>query len=258
MLLPWSKKSVLSISPQGMALRTGNQLPQLLTDSSFVWEDANACRAALEQHAARLKQQAIEIVIANSLVRYSVLPWQAGVYRRQDWQAIAQHAFKKSFGADADSWAYAVCLNRYQSPVLAAAIDQTLMTQLQSLADSIGFELMAVTPLLAKLQAQRTSHPQAWLCVVEPQRIVLLQMNAEGHQQVLVDTPPAGAECLHAQQLVQRALLQSQQAAFASDKPVVYVSGALKSVWDEAVAGDLRLATPIQGGQSHAVWIAGV
>lgn len=261
MLLPWSKPSCLSLSAQGIALRLGNQVPQLLSDQAVVGHDDSALAKVLEQQATLLKHQTIEVVLSNALVRYCVLPWQNGIYRREDWEAIAQHAFRKDFGSEANEWVVTLSLAAYQAPVLAGAIDQSLLLQLQTLSKQIGFTLAGVTPLLAKLEAKQTASSTQWLCAAEPQRIVLLQKNKEGYQQVLVDSPPTNAESMHLQQLVSRALLQTQQASAAMgqvSKPLVYVSNALKTSWDDTVASSCKLAMPLTASQPHPVWMAGL
>jgi Fimbrial assembly protein (PilN) len=207
--LPWSKTSTLALSSTGIALSIRGEKPQLLTDATFECKDANQLTEILAQSESSLKKQSVNVVLSNTFVRYLVLPWQDAVLTQADWQAIAQHEFRKQFGATANDWLVRVNLGKHGQTVLAAAIDNKLYAQLQTSAEQLGFNVCVIEPLLMRVFNQH--NPNSWVLVAEPQRLLLCQIRDDEWQQVVVDSPPAGQEYQHAEQLIQRSSLQIEK-----------------------------------------------
>ncbi len=254
MWLPWSKTSTLALSNTGIALSIRGEKPQLITDATFEWKDANQLAEILAQSKSVLKNQQVNFVLSNTFVRYLVMPWQDGVLTQADWQAIAQHEFRKQFGATANDWLVRVSLGKHGQTVLAAAIDNKLYAQLQTSAEQLGFNVRVVEPLLMRVLNQNKLNN--WVLIAEPQRLLLCQTHDDEWQQVVVDSPPAGQEFQHAEQLIQRSLLQLEASAQPS-KIGSFVSKALSKTWQDNIGSRQKLMIPLSGAQPHAVWMAG-
>lgn len=254
MWLPWSKSGTLALSGIGVAFGLRGEKPQLLTDADFQWKDTNQLADILARSKNALKNQTVKVILSNTFVRYLVLPWQDGVMTQTDWQAIAQHEFRRQFGAAASDWLVQVVLGKYGQTVLAVAIDNSLYTQLQTAAKQLSFNICAIEPLLMSVCNQNSSN--AWVLVAEPQRLLLSQMQGGEWKQVFVDSPPPGQEYQHAEQLIQRSLMQSETTAQPS-KIATYVSAALNKTWQDNIGSRQKLMTPLSGAQPHAVWLAG-
>ena len=129
--------ATLALSQQGIALQQAGASAQMLSDREFKLSDLDTVLAA---NAPLMKDKTLQVVLSNTFVRYLVLPWRDGVYRQQDWQAVAQHAFRQQYGAVADNWRIKVRLLAYGENVLAAAIDETLCEQLDACAKQFNFK----------------------------------------------------------------------------------------------------------------------
>lgn len=256
------KHGTLAISAHGIALRQFNKPAQLLTGPTFQWTDANQLNDVLTLHQQLLKNQTLNIVLSNAFVRFLVLPWQDGVFTQQDWQAIAQHEFRKQFGVIANNWRITVSLHGYGQTVLAAAIDESLCAQLYSSAQQLQFDIAAITPLLMVLSNTHSASQQAhtdhtWLLMAEPARLTLCQFSQGNWQQVLADVPLAGLEYQHAEQLINRSLLYVD-ANNQPSKIATYVSASLNKTWRDDIGSRLKLMTHTTSTQPHAMWMAGL
>ena len=183
----------LALSQQGIGLQQAGASPQMLSDSDFKLSDLESVLAA---NAHLIKDKTLQVVLSNTFARYLVLPWRDGIYRQQDWQAMAQHAFRQQYGAIADNWRIKVRLQAYGENVLAAAIDETLCEQLDTCAKQFNFKIECITPLLFLLN----EHENAWMLVAEPARLTLCQIKQGNWQQVLVDVPAHNQEYQQAEQ----------------------------------------------------------
>ena len=113
MLLPWSKQSTLAISHHGIAFKHADGQSKLLTDNKFAWTNVAQLAEILNAHQSLVKHQHVQVLLSNTLIRYLVLPWQNEVFAKQDWQSIAQHEFRKQYGAAADTWKVSVNFGNY-------------------------------------------------------------------------------------------------------------------------------------------------
>lgn len=251
--LTFGNDSTLAISSSGIALGIGNKKPQLLTDSDFQWKDMSQLAEILIHSKNVLKNQNVKVILSNTFVRYLVLHWQDGVMTQADWQAIAQHEFRKQFGVLANDWLVQVNLAKHGQKVLAAAIDRNLYLQLQASAKQLGFNIIAIEPLFMSVFNQK--NPSMWTLIAEPERLLLCQMHGDGWRQVLVDSPPAGHEYQHSEQLIQRSLLRLETTEQPS-KIATYVSAALNKTWQDNIGSHQKLMTPLSGVQPHALWMA--
>ena len=238
----------LALSQQGLALQQAGASPQMLSDSDFKLSDLSTVLAA---NAHLIKGKSLQVVLSNTFARYLVLPWRDGIYRQQDWQAIAQHAFRQQYGAVADNWRIKVRLQAYGEIVLAAAIDETLCEQLDTCAKQLNFKIDRITPLLFLLN----EHENAWMLVAEPARLTLCQIKQGNWQQVLVDVPAHNQEYQQAEQLINRSLMHVP-AAEQPNKIATYVSAGLNKIWHDDISSRQKLMQPVSRSMPHAAWLA--
>lgn len=248
----WSKKCVrLTIAPSSVALRDVNGKTYLVANNLALdfTQDIDALKRLLEKYQTSLTGKSVEVVLAHHFVRFLVLPWQQ-VYRKQDWQAIASHAFRKTYGSAAAEWQIDVNLFGYKKPAVAAAIDRRILVGLTNLKEAFNFKLKSISPLVNFCTLQSN-----WGMIAEPERLLLIQGDAHAWQQIWVDAPPIGEEQKHADQLVQRTLLQLPKQQLPIRIPV-FVSAELQPSWQKNTHGVLQqMNTNIQKAP-HAVWMS--
>lgn len=257
MSLPWSKQSTLAITSHGVAFTDSKGKSQLLTESKFQWANVAQFAELLNANQALLKHQHVQVLLSNTLVRYLVLPWQNEVCARKDWLAIAQYEFRKQFGSAVDGWKVSVSFSGYGQTILAAAMDKSLYEQLEESAKTLNFTVTSIQPLLMTALNLTPQQHSVWTLVAEPQRIVLCRTYGKEWQQIVVDSPPAGFESQHAEQLIHRNLLQVQSSEQPS-KVASYVSAALHQLWEHSNNTRQKLMLKPTGVQAHAVWMAGL
>jgi hypothetical protein len=98
----------------------------------------------------------VKVVIGEPFARYMALPWQDGLYTPQDWQAYARHMLSAHFSEEQADWQVSTALSGYGNTVLAAAIEQRLLTALHSAIDNTPrCSLHSVRPLLAHAMQRR-------------------------------------------------------------------------------------------------------
>ncbi len=251
MLLPWSKPLILTIAAHSIALKDSNSKVHLLSKQTT---DFANIPNVLEKVKALFKRQSVEIILSNHFVRFLALPWQAHIVQLQDWQAIAQHAFKKEFGAMANDWKVAVHLYGFGQPILATAMDKSAIHHLNEVAMLMDFKIQSIIPLLNKCWSQHLTEKD-WLLIVEPQRLLLAQMQACICNQMVVDMPPSGQEQQHATQLVQRSLMQTPETLRPS-RVLTYVTSEIQENWQKNGDSIIKLVNPVVNNQPHAVWMA--
>lgn len=254
----WSRRHdviVLSHDSIGLCLGGSGRLRQLAEASAEPL-------AELERQAPALGLRRVRILLSNHWLRYSVLPWQAGVYSAADWRALAMHQFRQQYGAAAEGWDLRVSLQGYGQPAVACALDAGLIAQLTTIARSTGWTLLGIEPaLMAVFNRHRARLAQAdhWLLMAEPQRLVLAQLGAGVWQHFYIDSPLAGEEPASAQRLISQALhLQGATAPVA-----IACFGPAAMLPTQLAEGIplLRLPAYLTGGQrddSHLHLLAGV
>jgi hypothetical protein len=245
----------LAIAADGIALKTTDGQTHVLSSADLDWRHPHQLKQIIDAHQALFQQQTLNVVLSNTLVRYCVLPWQDGVHQESDWQAIAQHAFRTQYGATVNQWQVAVQLGAYGHAILAAAIDQTLIDDLNVCAAQHAFRLQNVTPLLSLLRSAFPHDARDWVLVAEPARLVLCQFKLGEWWQVQVDIPALGQEYAQAEQLIARSLLYVKSNEQPS-KIASYIAPSLNALWknDTPYTQKRMLNSPVKTG--HAAWMA--
>jgi GspL periplasmic domain len=246
----------LAISQHDIALSI-NDKNSLLASASEQHAEPSFIADTLVSNQNIFKNQSVNIVLSNVLVRYIVLPWQDKVVKKSDWQAIARNAFSTNFGAVANAWRVQVYLSAIGNNVLAAAIDESLCTQLETSAQQISFSIRSIQPLLIRILGQ---NPHECLLIAEPQRLTLGITQNGNWQQIMVDSPPAGQELAHAEQLIARSFVHANTQSVAQKIPT-YVSAALCETWQQQTAlgqktQPMQLIKLANRTGNHAQWLA--
>lgn len=253
-----SASMTLAIAQDGVAVRLPGQPASMLSTQNLTHSNYAAIFDVLHQHQNLLAKQKIKLIISNHFMRFTVLPWQDGVPARQDWLALANHAFRQQYGVAADNWQVRVSLGGYGQAVIASAIDQTLYDGLMDCANELGFSWQAIEPLLMCLLNQDMPLEAAWLLVAEPQHLLLCETQNGQFQRFSVASPPAEQEASFAKQMIARAKLHlpsQQQPA----NTVMHVSGQLNSSWPKENNFDQqgqRYVFARQKHLHHAGWLA--
>jgi hypothetical protein len=245
----------LAIAQDGLAVRLPGKAASMLSTQNLSHHNYAAIFDALHQHKNLLANQKIRLIISNHFMRFTVLPWQNGVPARQDWLALANHAFRQQYGAAADNWQVRVSLGGYGQAVIASAMDQTLYDGLIETAHELGFRWQAIEPLMMHLINHEASLQAAWLLIAEPQHLLLCEVQNGQFQRFSVASPPAGQEASFATQMIARAQLQlpSQQQPTST---VVHVSGQLNGSWPKEEQLKQRPILAKQKHLHHAGWLA--
>ena len=255
---PWSNALTIGLARDGIALEIERQSTRMLSKESIAFDSHDEVSQALLAHADALKGCAVNLVLSNALVRYLVLPWQAGLASREDWKAVAQQAFRQQFGVDADNWQVRVSLDQFGAPVVTTAMHNALYDALQNASRMMGFGWDSITPAAIGLLNRLAQQQHAWMLVAEPEYLLLCIRDVFGKPvDFIVASPRAGEEPAQAAQLVARHIAQTGQQP---RQTLVYVSGKLTDAWREHAKTDHQLS-PVYARNTHtfnASWLTQV
>lgn len=216
MLRPWFKPAaVVVLSLDGIAVRaSGADDVRIISNEAHTPEGV---LTVLQTHANELGLRRVRFILSNQLARYTVLPWQPGVYAMQDWVALGVHKFRNQFGAVADDWEIRVALQGYGMPAVACALDRHFIERLLDLSAKAGWKVRGIEPALMTVFNQHQGHfmhqTDHWLLFAEPQRILLGQISHGAWQHFYMDSPLAGEESGAGQSLIEHALHMQEGAA---------------------------------------------
>jgi hypothetical protein len=215
-LRQWFKSpAVLALGAEGIALRpsgaSADGIRMICGTSTSSSEPYSRERLLdeLEAQADKLGLQRVRFILSNQFARYSVLPWQPGIYAMQDWLALATHEFRKQFGAMAENWDFRVALQGYGEPAVACALDRELTERLLALSAKAGWTVQGIEPALMTVFNRHHAHlakSDHWLLLAEPQRLLLGQITNGAWQHFHVDSPLAGEEPAAGQRMAERVL----------------------------------------------------
>jgi hypothetical protein len=256
---PWfnlrSDFLILAIAQDGVAVRLPGKAASMLSAQNLTHNNYAAIFDTLRQHKNLLENQKVKLIISNHFMRFTVLHWLDGVNARQDWLALANHAFRHQYGAAADNWQVRVSLSGYGQAVIASALDQTFYDGLNQIALELGLSWQTIEPLMMRLLNDSMPLEAAWILVAEPQHLLLCETQNGQFQRFSVASPPAGQEASFAAQMIARAQLQTpspQQPATT----VVHVSGHLNGAWPKEPQNGMRHIFSKQKHLHHAAWLA--
>ena len=141
--------------------------------------DAPEWKAAVDslpEILASHKGAEVSLVIADSFVRYALLPWNAAVKNDEQWAAVARHRFSSLHGALTAGWDVKITETAPQGARLACAVDRGLIEALATAFVSSQVNLVSVQPFLVAAFNRirnKVGTGSCWLVVEEPGRLTL-------------------------------------------------------------------------------------
>ena len=122
------------------------------------------------------KGQQLSIVLADSFVRYMLLPFNPALKNEEQWLALARHRLSTVYGAQAAEWEVKLTATAPQGARLACAIERKLIEALAEKSVAANVDLVSVQPFLVAAYNQirdRAGAGSCWLVVEEPGRLTL-------------------------------------------------------------------------------------
>ncbi|PRA32415.1 hypothetical protein [Pseudomonas poae] len=119
-------------------------------------EPLAACAELLEQ-APRGRVGFLDratVLLGFPHVHYLMLPWQEGLYSRDDWQGFAEATFSQQASVDPAQWRVQVANSLFGQQRLAVATPQDLLHDLRELFKLGRLPLVTCTPLLVAVAQQ--------------------------------------------------------------------------------------------------------
>jgi hypothetical protein len=122
------------------------------------------------------KGQQLSIVLADSFVRYMLLPFNPALKNEEQWLALARHRLSTVYGAQAAEWEVKLTATAPQGARLACALERSLVEALAQKAVAANVDLVSVQPFLVAAFNQirdLAGAASCWLVVEEPGRLTL-------------------------------------------------------------------------------------
>ena len=207
MLQQWRKSVTIALTPESIAINSGDKVSRVIElETSSSWSQV---LAELENNGSSITSRKVRIILSNNMVRYAVLPWQSDIYSQQDWQSLAENHLRNVYGAMVDSWRVNVAMQGYGNPLIVSAIDQGLLLRLEGIAQKFNWQIDAVEPALMTVFNQYSIQLKSndYLLMVEPQRVLLAEMDGNGIIDFSLFSPVTGQELKESNNLINRALL---------------------------------------------------
>lgn len=225
MLPLWHKKSTLVVGSDHLWIHNQGEIIALplLTKSLQQTIDFDALNDQLISPVNSLSGKSVTIILANSLVRYAILPWRSHLYSRRDWQAIAERYLIEVYGNNAALWQVTVSMQGYGQPLIIAAVDRDIITGFETLAGQNNWQLASIEPAFSTVanHYQHDFSSDAWLMLAEQNRLTLAQSIDGVWQRFLVSVPPLG----QAQKQFRTLVKQAHQVSSSGKKMKLYVYG---------------------------------
>ncbi|WP_370306065.1 hypothetical protein [Sinimarinibacterium flocculans] len=104
----------------------------------------------------RLQGAVLDIIVDDSLVRYTLVPWQRELRRRTERMALARACFENAYGDAMQPWDIRIDAVAGNRPAIACAIEHALVTAVKRLCAENKVKLHALQPaFVLKLNSTR-------------------------------------------------------------------------------------------------------
>ncbi len=90
----------------------------------------------------------LDVILSNHFVHMELLPPLDKALKPEEQRKRVQLHFDRIYGVVAKKWCFSSNTVKFQQPTLVAAIDQSLLSELQKLAGSLNLKLVSVEPSL--------------------------------------------------------------------------------------------------------------
>lgn len=134
----------------------------------------------------RWQAKTARIVLANSFVRYAVLPWNPAIKTKEEKQAYLQHLFVSMYGDVVKGWNKTLSPAGFGQSAVASAIPTPIIQTIDEVFATLAIKLVSVQPYLMSVMNEAISvikdqqlQTLCWLTVVSDGRLCLGLM-AEG------------------------------------------------------------------------------
>lgn len=203
MLRLWRDQLSLAIAPDRVILvrSSGGLRPKLIAKvivpvaaTETGWAPALEMLAKTLRSDAQWQNAAVSAVVANSFVRYQLVPWSDEISGPEERAAYVRQSFTQIYGEAVAEWDYVVSEAARGASWFVCAIDRDLMAQLETAVAQTGSKLISVAPHLmpAFNNARRTiKNKDCWFVQVEKDRL-LLGLILGGRWQMLSSRQIAG------------------------------------------------------------------
>ena len=219
MSLLWrSKKTRIGVCADRILVSGGKAVPLAQGESPL---------EALSAILNLKKEHQVSIVLADSFVKYMLLPWNAALKTEEQWLALARHRLATVYGAQAAEWEVKLTATAPQGARLACAIERSLVAAIAERCVAARVDLTSVQPFLVAGFNQIRDLAGAgscWLVVEEPGRLTLayLQKGAwiavrsrrvdERWREVLPEIIERESACLALSETCTRVIVCAQEA----------------------------------------------
>jgi len=221
----WHKKSTIVVVSDQLWIYNQGEVKALPLQVAPLQKsiDFEALTEQLSMPINSLSGKSVTIVLANSWLRYSVLPWRQHLYSKRDWQAIAERYLIDIYGNQAALWQVIVSMQGYGQPLIIAAVDKSIIAGFETLARQKHWQLSSIEPAFSNVANHYINNlsSNAWLMLAEQNRLVLAQSIDGVWQRFLVSIPPLGQVQQQFRSLVKQARLLSA----TGEKMKLYVCG---------------------------------
>ena len=166
MSLLWrSKKTRICLCPDRILVSGGNPVAV----EKDVFETLSSLLAARKDHQ-------LSVVLADSFVRYMLLPFNPALKREEQWLALARHRLATVYGAQAAQWEVKLSVTAPQGARLGCALERSLVEGLAQRCVAARVDLVSVQPFMVAAFNQLSrlaGSGSCWLVVEEPGRLTL-------------------------------------------------------------------------------------
>lgn len=178
MSLLWAEPDRLILGSDTLSFRRGRKswsVPLTLQRGGTV--DFEALTTAMPAPMKKLSGKPVRLVLGSHWLRYLLLPWQANVYARKDWLALAYNRLREQYGHHALSWDVQIAFQGYQQPLIVVATDKPLTEGFDGLADNFRWQISSAEPSFAAIanRYRRHWHGESWLVLVEQHHVLLAE-----------------------------------------------------------------------------------
>lgn len=255
MSLSWLDRLTLFIHPQRVVLErrpwrgaSSSQTAEVVPPApgEAEWQPVLAAADALLKTAGQ--GAALRIVVADHLVRYTLLPWSEMLTGQAARLDMARALFRNALGERAAALDIALDRPAFGKNGIAAGIDRQLLAGLRAVAKARRLRLNSVQPrLIAELAAQQAQLNDGWLACLDLGWLTLAGVR-DGELACLRNHRASAAEpAILAGEL---AGLLAAEFATVNGKKVLISASAIAA---PKLAGgwETTLVTPVAGG-AHA------
>ncbi len=160
-----SRKTRLGVCPDRILVAGGKTVP------------VAAGTDVMEVFSSVLKpKHQLNVVLADSFVKYMLLPFNPALKTDEQWLALARHRLAPVYGAQAAEWEVKLTATAPRGARLACAIERKLVAALAERSVAARTDLVSVQPfLVAAFNRIRdlAGAGSCWLVVEEPGRLTL-------------------------------------------------------------------------------------